>query len=174
MHTCQIMLVEAETAEQAFNLVAHALGESPDWSDWHEAGFHNVDSQNFAGRWENEIFHNNPEVKVDTAPNFLQYSADPALAELAIERFLQYRLNDISGYKLKAIDLSSVPYDPYSTDRDFGVWYAKKLAQLIGDEWTPDSGLYDLEAYTANLHYFIERVKKSPEKQWLIPVDFHY
>jgi hypothetical protein len=49
----------------------------------------------------------------------------------------------------------------------------KKLVALYNNEWSSDSGIYDLEAWDATLAHFFERVKKSPEKQFLIPVDFH-
>jgi hypothetical protein len=165
------MLVEADTAEDAFDLVEGILSEAPEWSDWHEAsGSH---SKDFAGRWSNSVFitHKDEEAKSE---NYLCYATDPALAEVVIERFLQNRLDDIRSYKAKAIDLSSAPYDPYAKDTGMDIWYSKKLAQLLNDEWTPDSGLYDLTTYTASLAYFIERVKNAPEKQWLIPVDFHF
>jgi hypothetical protein len=81
---------------------------------------------------------------------------------------------DISVYKSKAIDLSTFTYDPYTRDLSLDVWYVKKLAQILNDEWTCDSGLFDLTYYSANLANFLERVKNAPEKQWLIPVDFHF
>jgi len=54
------------------------------------------------------------------------------------------------------------------------LWATKKLAQLLDDQWTPDSGVYDLENWTGNLRNFTERVAKNPEQQFLIPVDFHF
>ena len=172
MHVCQIMLVEAGTVEDAFDLVESALSEAPDWSDWHNA--QNGSSKNFAGRWEGQVFHTLPEDKTEEAPNYLRYSDDPALAERVITEYLDYRLNDIRAYQAKAIDLSTASYDPYKEDTGMDVWYTKKLAQLLNDEWTCDSGLFDLSFYSANLATFIERVKRSPETQWLIPVDFHF
>jgi hypothetical protein len=169
MHTCQIMLVEADTVEEAFDKVEASLEDAPDWSDWHNAN--NSHTLNFAGRWEGEVFKTTPDEEV---ANYLQYSADPALAERVITEYLGYRMADIRNYRSKAIDLSSASYDPYSTDLGMDTWYTKRLAQLLGDDWTSDSGLYDLTYYTANLADFIKRVKATPEKQWLIPVDFHF
>lgn len=172
MHTCQIMLVEADTVEEAFDIVESQLNDAPEWSDWHNAqGGH---SQNFAGRWEGQVFNTKPEAEEQDVANFLQYSKDPALAEQVISEHLGYRLADISNYKAQAIDPSTATYNPYSKDLGMDIWYTKKLAQLLNDEWTCDSGLYDLHNHTASLAYFIERVKALPEKQWLIPVDFHF
>jgi hypothetical protein len=173
MHTCQIMLVEADTVDEAFNNVFSALTEAPSWSDWHNAD--NPRSHNFSGRWAGQIFWQNPDkVDEENAPNYLQYSADPALAERVLSEYLDYRLMAIQQCRTKGVDLATHTYDPYAKDSGMGIWYTNKLAELLNDSWNYESAIYDLEDYTANLSGFIERVKKSPEKQWLIPVDFHH
>lgn len=55
-----------------------------------------------------------------------------------------------------------------------GIYHLKKLAELLNDSWTPDSSIYDLETWSGNLSNFFERVRTRPDKQFLIPVDFHY
>lgn len=55
-----------------------------------------------------------------------------------------------------------------------GIYYLKKLADLLNDNWTSDSSIYDLESWSGNLSNFFERVRTRPDKQFLIPVDFHY
>lgn len=176
MHVCQIMLVEADNVNDAFDAVCSALSDGePRWSDWHNAD--NPRTLNFAGRWTGSVF-GTPNAQgvydADEAPNYLQYSADPALAERAITEYLEHRLNDIRSYQIKAVDLKSFAYDPYSTKFDMDLWATKKLAQMLDDEWTPDTAIYDLDNWTGNLRPFVERVKVAPEKQWLIPVDFHF
>lgn len=177
MHVCQILLVEAESPEQAFSDVASRLSEGePRWSDWHNADFSN--SMDFAGRWSGVVFGTlDPEGNVidkDDNPNHLRYSDDPALAEETITNYLEQRMSEIRNYQTKALDLTSYKYDPYSTELDMDLWATKKLAQMLDDEWTPDAGLYDLENWTGNLRYFAERVASRPESQFLIPVDFHF
>jgi hypothetical protein len=174
MHSIQLILIEADSVDEAFDNVANALAETPEWSDWHEANSSNVGSHNFAGRWSGEIFKNSPSD--EPAPNFLRYADDPALAERVISEHLEYRLNDIREFRNKGADLASYSYDPYEKGSPLRmeIYYARKLAQLLNDEWTPDSGIYDLHIWTGSLSYFIERVKTKPEQQWLIPVDFHH
>lgn len=177
MHTCQILLVVAETPEEAFEEVARKLEKEPIWSDWHEAGGSPA-SLNFAGRWSGEIFGTYDEegniTNTDTNPNHLRYSDDPALAEQVLTRFLNYRYEEISVFQSKAVDLSSYSYDPYTSKMDMDLWATKKLAQLLNDDWTADSGVYDLDWWTASLDNFTTRVGLKPEKQFLIPVDFHF
>jgi hypothetical protein len=77
----------------------------------------------------------------------------------------------------KGIDLiSSYPYDPLERDfaKGMDVYYVKKLAELLGNEWVSASAFYDITAWDASLKYFTERVAKNPEKQFLIAVDFHH
>lgn len=175
MHTCQILLVVADTPEEAFSEVASKLAEEPKWSDWHNAG---AEPMNFAGRWAGEIFGTYNEEgemsNTDTNPNHLRYSDDPALAEQVITRFLEYRCEEIKNFREKALDLSTYVYDPYSSKLDMDLWATKKLAQLLSDEWTPDSGVYDLEWWTGSLDPFTKRVGLEPTRQFLIPVDFHF
>lgn len=177
MHSIQLILIEADNAEEAFYNVANALSEGePRWSDWHTADIGSASALDFAGRWSGEIFKDK-ETDEEAAPNFLRYADDPALAERVISTFLEYRFADIRECRNEGADLASYSYDPYTSKYDKGgmeLYYAVKLAKLLNDEWTNDSAIYDLESWTANLSYFIERVKKSPEKQWLIPVDFHH
>jgi hypothetical protein len=175
MHVCQIMLVEASNVEDAFSEVYSRLSEGePRWSDWSNVGSEEL---NYAGRWTGSVF-GTPNAQgvydADEAPNYLQYSSDPALAERAITEYLEHRLNDIRSYQAKAMDLKTFTYDPYSTKFDMDLWATKKLAQLLDDEWTCDTGIYDLNDWTGNLRSFVERVKTNPEQQWLIPVDFHF
>jgi hypothetical protein len=178
MHTCQILLVEAETPEQAFDEVARKLEGEPKWSDWHNADQSGAITLNFAGRWSGEVFGSYNEEGVmtntDTNPNYLRYSDDPALAEQVITRFLEYRYEEIRLLQPQALDLSSYSYDPYNNKLDMELWGTKKLAQLLNDDWTPDSGIYDLDYWTGSLDNFTKRVASSPEKQFLIPVDFHF
>ena len=180
MHVCQILLVEATTTLEAFNNVATTLSDSVDvnWSDWHNADFSNVSSLSFAGRWAGQVFGDLDESGEFKDPennkNYLKYSDDPAMAESVITEYLEARIRCISKYQLEAIDLSTYSYDPYAKGYHSDLWATKKLAQLLDDQWTPDSGVYDLENWTGNIRNFTERVAKNPENQYLIPVDFHF
>jgi hypothetical protein len=54
------------------------------------------------------------------------------------------------------------------------LYYARKLTELLSDVWTPDTAIYDLDTWSANLSYFRKRLDTEPEKQFLVLVDFHY
>jgi hypothetical protein len=169
------MLVVADSPENAFYEVANKLSDgSPQWSDWHNADYGNADTLDFAGRWSGTVFASEatPDEKVEY--NHLRYSDDPALAETIITQHLAQRMASIAEYKAKAVDLSTHAYDPYAQSFNMDLWGTKKLAQLLDDEWVPDTGIYDLDQWTAGLAYFIQRVATDAEHQYLIPVDFHF
>lgn len=173
MHVVQIMLVEAEDALDALGTVSAHLSEGePTWSDWHNA----FGQGSFAGRWKGEYFG------ADNTLDVLCYGDDVALAEKAIAQALEYRTQEIANLRSriseKGVDMMNVEYDPYETspisERSMALYYNYKLSQLLNDNWTSDSAIFDLVNWDTNLAGFRERVSKNPERQYLVVVDFHH
>jgi hypothetical protein len=171
MHTCHILLVEADSAQDALDYVrAQIHGEDPypTWSDWSEIG----------GRWSG-IFNG-----WDDTQDVLCYADNPTLADDILKDFIKYRVASIEQYKKEldtegfVVDTAIAEYDPYSNDKRFAngmnLWRLQKLAQALQDDWTCDSGVFDLKDGTASLTYFKERLTANPEKQYLVPVDLHF
>lgn len=169
MHVAQIILVEAESEEDALAKVTSYIIEAeepnPDWSDWSEIG----------GRWAGTF----------AGKNVLCYDSDSELAEATIKNFLDHRLGTITAYYTAAsrnLDLAEMVgnYNPEAEHRGHDPIYAQKqyevykLMQLLMDWWAQDSGVYDLEWGTTNLKAFRERVAVAPEMQYLVVVDFHF
>ena len=123
------------------------------------------------------------DVDVSGNPNYLRFSDDPNLADEVIQRFISYRTNEVESIKKTlatdhpTFDLMSYVYDPMKgvdfRTTGMATYYVKKLVSIYGDDWTSDTAIYDLHSWDANLKYFFERVAKNPERQFLIPVDFH-
>lgn len=171
MHVCQIMLVEAESGKDAISTVQSLITYSevpyPSWSDWHEVG----------GRWDG-LFEG-----WEADRNALCYAENPALAEDILKSWTQSRQDEIER-NVKEVTADGIPLEKivaqYKVDgSDFNEWdmrfYAlRKLGELLSNKWCNDTGVYDLEAHTASLHYFRERLAKEPNKQFLVPVDFHF
>ncbi len=151
----------------------------------------NIETLDFAGRWSGEIFltpeqmkqiENKETVDLSGNPNYLRFSDDPALADEVITRFMGYRLSTIEEYRKQlrtdyaGVDVFTYEYDHNTTDykKSMVLYYIKKLASIMSNDWTPDSGVYDLHDWSATMEYFYKRVRVAPEKQFLIPVDFHY
>lgn len=186
MHTLQILLIEAEGPLEAFRIVEDSLNEGkPHWSDWHNAS--NAHSMNFAGRWSGAALLT-PEQEADTTldyssfPNYLCYDDNQELADQVIQKHLGWRRQAMrENLPVGMPDLSTLieGYDSNNASNSFGeasmgLWKLKKVLELLNEDWTYESFIYDLETWTASLHYFIERCAKNPQDQYLIPVDFHH
>jgi hypothetical protein len=176
-HAIQFMLVEADSVEEALGEVESKLENNPAWSDWNSAS----GSGSFAGRWEGNAFKENSEdadpVGVDR--DVLCYADNPALAEEIVAKAIGWRQQEIAYYKDKilanAYDIVDVVHDPFEKD-SFGMnnYYYRKLADVLDNTWTSDSGIYDLQQWTASLSDWKERISLASEKQFIVAVDFHY
>jgi hypothetical protein len=163
MHTLQIMLIEADSAEDAIEEVKSRTGlygetSGPDWSDWHEVG----------GRWDGYF----------EGSNVLSYAENVALAEETLKTALTWRGEEIERLKGEAdFDKLVELVDNYNAEEpvfDHSVWVARRLTELVMDYWTPDSKVFDLHDYTASLKYFRKRLEENAENQYLVAVDFHF
>ena len=172
MHTGHIVLVEADSAEDALSIVEGNLmpedgGRSwADWSDWCELG----------GRWEGEFGEGEPPV--------LQYSDDPIFADTKIEKFIKYRMNflqetisalgnfDFIG-KLNSYSAEGTPVSENQDDW-MAPWKLRTALEISQDYWVPYSGVYDMTYGNAGLAEFRKRCESDPDRQFLVMVDFHY
>lgn len=173
MHTGHIVLVEADSPEEAKSIVEGNLmpeeGQSwADWSDWCEIG----------GRWSDEFGEDNSAT--------LCYDDDPLLADMKIEKFLEYRMNYLES-TLKELDEKGFDveqalkgYDPEKSSLLLGsgdwmsVWRLRTSLDIVDNIWTPYTHVYDMSNGSASLQEFRKRCESAPEKQFLVMVDFHY
>lgn len=170
MHTCQIMLVEADSAEEAINEVKSQITYSeypfPAWSDWHEIG----------GRWDG-LFAGWEETR-----NALCYTENSALAEDIIKDFAGYRKQEmkrnLAQINSESFDLEKMieEYDPENFNYAEGMkaWNLLRLAKLLSNDWCSDTGVFDLKEQSVNLEFFRKRLEENPTRQYLVPVDFHF
>lgn len=168
MHVGQILLVEAESHEEAEDKVRSAIQHSdepnPNWSDWNEIG----------GRWA-DFFGKDK--------NSMRYTENAALAEEKLGTWIECRHAEVKKYhsEISSFDLAKV-VENYNAEAEpkwvgedsMNLWRLIKLAKLLSDDWTADSSVFDLENYTANLKSFRERLAVAPEMQYLVMVDFHF
>lgn len=184
-HTIQLILIEADNADLAFLKVEQELNNegAVAWSDWHEAT--NASTMDFAGRWSGSIFLTPENKKIKeaggafpaTAPNHLCYADDPELADEVLDLFITYRKENLKANiptGLPDFEKLVSDYDPKADRFDLNLYKATHLLQILSGDWSYDTAIYDLSAYSASIDYFIKRCAVAPEKQFLIPVDFHY
>ena len=168
MHVAQVMLIEADDLDGAMSEVQCRLEDSPEWSDHHSAwGGHS-----FAGGYAGEFFG------ADAERDAIGYVADPALAENIIFEQLSKRKMEIDQLRERVAksgyDPLNAEYDPEKGKWDMDAYAMKRLITLLEDDWNSDSGIYDLQDWTASLVSFRKRVAVAPEKQFLVVVDFHF
>jgi hypothetical protein len=164
MHCVQLLLVEADTHQEAIGEVESRLEEA-DWSDWSEVG----------GRWQGMFGDDEPT-------NALNYANDPEVFMKWINTFTEYRTTNIkealAGLDKKGKTLNEIvdTYDPRVNDFELGMsgYYIRRIGTLLADYWTSDSAIWDLAAGTGNLSYLIERIEKEPKRQFAVIVDFHH
>jgi hypothetical protein len=178
MHIVQLLLVTALTHEDARAHVHNAIypDYSPTnaaWSDWSEA---DGTSETYAGRWALEN-----RLGKKSIGDTLRYSDDPETADNVISKFLKDRADEI--YNLRTILSNSEHKDAlYNFDPDpmdhyrfpSELWTITGLANILSDQWTCNSGVYDVDDFTGSVANFYNKVEKNPDDQFLVLVDFHY
>ena len=163
MHTVQLLLIEADTHQEAVEIVDSKINDwEGHWSDWHAIG----------GRWSGIFGENHPDV--------INYKNEPELFEKHIKDFVEARKNrlkeNLERFEEGKKSLSDYvsDYNPEIFDFDMNLYALKSLTRIMAGDWTYDSCFFDLESYSETLHPFRERVATHPEKQFAVAVDFHF
>lgn len=182
MHTLHWIAVEAESEEQAYDKVKQALleGKISDWSDWHVVG---------GGRWHSK----GDQYQYDDDPSdVVSYKKDPdKFIEIVNGTVLrrQNALLDLMKYMKQSPE--TILYECRQEFMKNDIWpnpliekdtlnmplyYLSKLVSLLNEDYTADSGLYDLVDYSASIKQLRERIlnEEIAPKQYLVPVDFHF
>ena len=174
MHTIHYIAVEADNAQEAFDIVESRLSSEDgekfvEWSDWHVVG---------GGRWSQSQYE-------DSSDTIISYATDPTGFTKAIEDVRKWRIDEMNRY------LEQINFDKFQSDMvdyisnsgipsnerfDLNSYYFKKAGDMLMDYYTPDSYFYDLVEYTAHMGYLQERLDNPDTSmlQFLVPVDFHY
>lgn len=163
MHTVQLLLVEAETHQEAVEIVDSKINDwEGHWSDWHAIG----------GRWSGIFGENHPDV--------INYKNEPELFEKHLKDFVEGRKKRLEECLQrfeeggKSLNHFVDTYNPEVFDIDMNLYSLKCMVKVLAGDWTYDSCFFDLEAYSETLVPFRERVATRPEKQFVVAVDFHF
>lgn len=163
MHTVQLLLVEADTHQEAVEIVDSKINDwEGHWSDWHAIG----------GRWSGIFGENHPDV--------INYKNEPELFEKHLNDFVQGRklhlTENLERFENEGKSLRQLldEYNPEIFSFDMEIYALSSMLKVMAGSWTCDSVFYDLEAYSETLQPFRERVATRPEKQFAVAVDFHF
>jgi hypothetical protein len=162
MHTLHWLAVEAESKRGAEEKVFSFLNTQSDtWWDWHD--------ESIGGRWSDNAHTTN--------------AGDTEEYQKVLARIKESRQAEMTMLKDK-LDLSELEsaIDNYQGEDyiskdylNFNFYRIKQaLALLDGTEWSNNAYYYDTESWTSQLVSLNERVTNAPEKQYLVPIDFHF
>jgi hypothetical protein len=158
MHIGHILLVEADSLDEAKAEVRHRLDEGYfGWSDWSEIGGRFTD---FYVDGDSLRYSDNPE-KAEQA-----IATAEGYREECLERFIDRCVKD--GITVEGLDV------PKNTRQSFAVYPLYKAAQIASGMNCEETYVYDITYSSQELDDFRKRVADNPEKQFLIVVDFHH
>jgi hypothetical protein len=181
MHTLHWVAIKADSKEEALatvndNLLPNEDGyRLADWSDWFVAG---GGRYNDKGDGYTEGYANMVISYAETPDKFKEI-----LDNIKIYRktFMNNKLSKLQPAfdKLQSDIVDYISNDCKLDDKrqyDFSRWDITESIDMINCKWTPDSGFFDNQEFTASLQYLEERLDNEEQSalQYLVPVDFHF
>jgi hypothetical protein len=159
MHVLHWIAVEADNAEEAFSRVEALLeGNEGWWWDWF--------ATDIGGRWAG-----NDWCKIYQGKDIL-IGLDYVKANRKSEVERTYEKIDLGEFEsqLSGYDGEDVVTNDYSMN----LWRIKKVAEMLSGEWNSDSYFYDVEYGHGTMAEVLKRIESDPDKQFLVPIDFHF
>ena len=157
MKITQLVAVEANNTEEAVSNAEYMIEEAmtnPTFSTW----FDSFTISNI----EDNVFSLADEGKLDTVVEETKNERNTS-AEFYIEKINFNNLNET---------FSNMDYSTPQYSED--IYNLFNLSKIALNHWSPNSHLYDLVEGTADVNEIKTRVTATPERQWLVVVDFYY
>lgn len=151
MHTPILLALEATSEQQAIQQAEYFNEHSAQWSDWNELG----------GRWQDEI----------GGTGVLCYADNPEKFLKLVEEFTKATEREKEAY---AKEVGEATISALTAGDDFTRWKARKLLDLVSEEFTPDQHFFDTVHYCANTVGLKERITQNPDQQFIIVWDYHF
>ena len=160
MHVLHWIAVEADSAEEAFENVSDTLlyTEGNKWWDWFD--------DELGGRWSD-----NDWCKIYQGKD-IAIGLDHVKANRKTEVERAFEKIDLSEFEsqLSGYDGEDVVTNDYSMN----LWRIKKVAELLSGDWNCDSYFYDMDYGNGTMADLLKRIESNPDKQFLVPIDFHF
>lgn len=175
MHTAHIVLVKADSHDDAIGTIrAHLNNDNhfaSGWSDWAIVGDEGFGASRFSFR--NLLDSDSDSIlEWDGASSYAVSRDDEAdLFSATLNRFYGYRQQIFDELYAEAQENGFY----FSLDQDdTESWKLYRLTQLAESVYCPDSKVYDLEHYSANLRSFHEDIAQDGRDWYAVLVDFHF
>ena len=160
MHTLHWIAVVADNAEEAVAEVHYTLlnTESENWWDWFD--------DSIGGRWADndwcKIYQGKDiAIGLDHVKANRKAEVERALAHIDLSEFE----SQLSGYDGE---------DVVTNDYSMNLWRITKVAEILSGGWNCDSYFYDMYYGHGTMGDLLKRLESDPDKQFLVPVDFHF
>jgi hypothetical protein len=171
MHVLQWIAVKSEEDfEEAAGLVEEFLDEElnpgSSWFDWFVIG---------GGRFnpEQDSYNTSYNMVIDLEEHGLS-----AIQE-KVDWAITARMNEFGMYR-KQFEASNVnvdkKLDSYAgiTQYDFDLYGMKKMIDMLQGNWDFNSYFYDMEHYSTNPKFMLDKLASGDVNWYLVPVDFHF
>ena len=159
MHVLHWIAVEADNAEEAFSRVEALLEDNEGWWwDWF--------ATDIGGRWAGndwcKIYQGKDIlIGLDHVKANRKSEVERALEKIDLSEF-ESQLNNYNGE------------DVVTNDYSMNLWRIKKVAEMLSGEWNCDSYFYDIKYGHGTMAEVLKRIESDPDKQFLVPIDFHF
>ena len=159
MHVLHWIAVEADNAEEAFSRIEALLEDKESWWwDWFD--------NDIGGRWAGndwcKVYQGKDiAIGLDHVKTNRKEEVERSLEKIDLSEF-ESQLNNYDGE------------DIVTNDYSMNLWRIKKLAEMLSGDWNSDSYFYDMEYSDGTMGELLKRIESNPDKQFLVPIDFHY
>lgn len=169
MHVLQYIAVVAEDTDEAMAQVENQLNEELNpglsWYDWFVIG---------GGRFVSGDPY-------ESSPNHIISLKEQGkeVFEKTISDCLESRKREFADYRASfdkaEIDLNA-KLDSYTgnTDYSFELYPLKKMIDMLQGNWDYNSYFFDMDSFSTNPKFILDKAEKDVENIFLVPVDFHF
>lgn len=169
MHVLQYIAVVAEDSDEAMSLVESRLNEELNpglsWYDWFVIG---------GGRFvEGDPYESSPNHIISA------YEAGNDVFVKTINDCVESRLREYRDYQASLekseIDIKA-KLDSYTgvMDYSFELYPLAKMIDMLQGQWDYNAYYYDIDTYSTNPKYMLDKIEKDNKNIFLVPVDFHF
>jgi hypothetical protein len=169
MHVLQYIAVVAEDTDEAMAQVENQLNQELNpglsWYDWFVIG---------GGRFVSGDPY-------ESSPNHIisAYEAGNDVFVQTINDCLESRKREFADYRASfdksEIDLNA-KLDSYTgnTDYSFELYPLKKMIDMLQGNWDYNSYFFDMDSFSTNPKFILDKAEKDNKNIFLVPVDFHF
>lgn len=186
MHTYILLAVHADSANNVSDIVETFNRDFATWSDWSDVW---NDKDNNLGSEGVLCYKDDPKTFLDTVQQYHDATMKGVMADLkhvgklTVWELAMIKENRIFGglddptmleaSKDRKLGKEGTP-GGNNGDSSLNVYRSLNVLNIIDGQFVDGQHFFDVEAHTPNMDSLMKRIKKEPNKQWLIIWDYHF